>query len=73
MAAGEVVKGVDPNDAKREAKRQQLAEKQATTLATLIIEDGPYETSLTGRLTGNRQCRRCDAVSRITSISPSPS
>jgi hypothetical protein len=49
MAAGEVVKGVDPNDAKREAKRQQLAEKQATTLATLIIEDGPYETSLTGR------------------------
>jgi len=50
-----------------------MAEKQATTLATLIIEDGPYETSLTGRLTGNRQCRRCDAVSRITSISPSPS
>ena len=41
--------GVDPNDAKREAKRQQLAERQCTTLATLIIEDGPYETSLTGR------------------------
>ncbi len=49
IAAGEVVIGVDPNDAKREAKRQQLAEKQCTTLATLIIEDGPYETSLTGR------------------------
>jgi len=49
IAAGEVVKGVDPNGAKREAKRQQLAEKQCTTLATLIIEDGPYETSLTGR------------------------
>jgi integrase len=49
VAAGEVVVGVDPNDAKREAKRQQLAEKQCTTLATLIIEDGPYETSLTGR------------------------
>lgn len=49
IAAGEVVKGVDPNDAKREAKRQQLAQKQCTTLATLIIEDGPYETSLTGR------------------------
>jgi hypothetical protein len=49
VAAGEVVIGVDPNDAKREAKRQQLAERQCTTLATLIIEDGPYETSLTGR------------------------
>jgi hypothetical protein len=49
IAAGEVVKGVDPNDAKREAKQQQLAEKQCTTLATLIIQDGPYETSLTGR------------------------
>ena len=34
IAAGEVVKGVDPNDAKREAKRHQLAEKQCTTLAT---------------------------------------
>ncbi len=49
IAAGEVVKGVDPNDAKREAKREQLAERQCTTLATLVIEDGPYETSLTGR------------------------
>jgi hypothetical protein len=49
VAAGEVVIGVDPNDAKREAERQQLAEKHCTTLATLIIEDGPYETSLTGR------------------------
>lgn len=49
IAAGEVVLGVDPNDAKRQAKRQQLAEKKCTTLATLIIEDGPYETSLTGR------------------------
>jgi type II secretory pathway component PulJ len=48
IAAGEV-KGVDPNDAKREVKRQQLADKQCTTLAILIIEDGPYETSLTGR------------------------
>ena len=28
IAAGEVIKGVDPNDAKREVKRQQLAEKQ---------------------------------------------
>ena len=28
VAAGEVVIGVDPNDAKREAKRQQLAERQ---------------------------------------------
>jgi hypothetical protein len=37
IAAGEVVKGVDPNDAKREAKREQLAERQCTTLATLII------------------------------------
>jgi hypothetical protein len=34
VAAGEVVIGVDPNDAKREAKRQQMAEKQCTTLAT---------------------------------------
>lgn len=49
IAAGEVVKGTDPNDAKREAKRQQLAERERTTLANLIIEDGPYETSLTGR------------------------
>ena len=49
IAASEVIKGVDPNDAKREAKQQQLAEKQRTTLATLIIEEGPYETSLTGR------------------------
>src|SRR5882672_11124339 len=45
IAAGEVVKGVDPS----EAKRQQLAEIQRTTLAALIIEDGPYQTSLTGR------------------------
>ena len=44
-----MVKGVDPNDAKREAKREQLAGRQCTTLATLIIEDGPCETSLTGR------------------------
>src|SRR5438046_8674429 len=49
IAAGEVVKGIDPNDAKRDAKRQQLAEMQRTTLAALILEDGPYETSLTGR------------------------
>jgi integrase len=42
IAAGEVV---DPN----EAKRQQLADKQCATLAILIIEDGPYETSLPGR------------------------
>jgi hypothetical protein len=49
IAAGEVVKGTDPNDAKREAKRQQFAERERTTLAKLIIEDGPYETSLTGR------------------------
>src|SRR6516225_5979461 len=49
IASGELVKGVDPNDARREAKRQHLADKQCTTLATLIIEDGPYETSLTGR------------------------
>ncbi|WP_234683526.1 tyrosine-type recombinase/integrase [Bradyrhizobium monzae] len=49
IAAGEVVKGFDPNDAKREARRQQAAEKQRTTLATLIVEDGPYQTSLTER------------------------
>src|SRR5215470_768405 len=49
IAAGEVVKGADPNAAKREAKRQQLAERECKTLAKLIIEDGPYETSLTGR------------------------
>src|SRR5258708_16279344 len=49
ITAGEVVKGVDPNDAKREVKRQQLADKQCTTLAILITDDGPYETSLTGR------------------------
>ncbi|WP_445489699.1 integrase arm-type DNA-binding domain-containing protein [Rhodopseudomonas sp. RCAM05734] len=49
IAAGEVVTGVDPNDAKREAKRQQLAEMQCTTLVALIREDGPYQTSLTGR------------------------
>jgi Arm DNA-binding domain len=49
IAAGEVFKGVDPNDAKREARRQQAAEKQHTTLAALIVEDGPYQTSLTGR------------------------
>jgi hypothetical protein len=74
IAAGEVVIGVDPNDAKREAKQQQLAEKPCATLAALIIEDGPYETSLTGRqvVNWNRQCRRCDAVSRVISISPSP-
>lgn len=40
---------MDPNDAKREARRQQAAEKHRTTLATLIIEDGPYQTSLTER------------------------
>jgi integrase len=49
IAAGEVVKGLDPNDAKREARRQQAAEKQRTTLATLIVEDGPYQTSMTER------------------------
>lgn len=49
IAAGEVVKGLDPNEAKREARRQQAAEKQCTTLATLIVEDGPYQTSLTER------------------------
>ncbi|MES5482123.1 integrase arm-type DNA-binding domain-containing protein [Bradyrhizobium sp. INPA03-11B] len=49
IAAGEVVKGMDPNDAKREARRQQAAEKQRTTLVDLIVEDGPYQTSLTGR------------------------
>ncbi|MVT68758.1 DUF4102 domain-containing protein [Bradyrhizobium pachyrhizi] len=49
IAAGEVFKGTDPNDAKREARRQQAAEKQRTTLADLIVEDGPYQTSLTGR------------------------
>ncbi|MDE5466146.1 integrase arm-type DNA-binding domain-containing protein [Bradyrhizobium sp. CSS354] len=49
IAAGEVFKGVDPNDAKREARRQQATEKQRTTLITLIVEDGPYQGSLTGR------------------------
>ncbi|MHC2435902.1 tyrosine-type recombinase/integrase [Bradyrhizobium sp. USDA 4451] len=49
IAAGEVFKGVDPNDAKREARRQQSAEKLRTMLADLIVEGGPYETSLTGR------------------------
>lgn len=49
IAAGEVVKGVDPNETKREARRQQAAEKQRTTLAILIAEDGPYQMSLTGR------------------------
>ncbi|MET4274293.1 MULTISPECIES: integrase arm-type DNA-binding domain-containing protein [unclassified Bradyrhizobium] len=49
IAAGEVFKGVDPNDAKREARRQQATEKQRTTLTTLIVEDGPYQGSLTGR------------------------
>jgi integrase len=49
IAAGEVVKGVDPNETKREARRQQAAEKQRTTLAILIVEDGPYQTFLTGR------------------------
>jgi len=49
IAAGEVVKGVDPNETKREVRRQQAAEKQRTTLAILIVEDGPYQTSLTGR------------------------
>ena len=75
VAAGEVVIGVDPNDAKREAKKEQLAEKQCTTVATLIIEDGPYETSLTGRQVVNWK----PAMSALrggrttTSISPSPS
>ena len=49
IAAGDVIRGSDPNEAKREAKRQQLAERECTTLAKLIIEGGPYETSLTGR------------------------
>jgi hypothetical protein len=49
IAAGEVIKGGDPHAAEREAKRQQRAERERTTLANLIIEDGPYETSLTGR------------------------
>lgn len=49
VVAGEVVIGVDPNEAKREAKRQALVERQCTTLATLIVEDGPYEMALTGR------------------------
>ncbi|WP_316189487.1 tyrosine-type recombinase/integrase [Bradyrhizobium sp. SZCCHNS1054] len=49
IAAGEVVKGMDPNDAKREARRQRAAEKRRTTLADLIVEDGPYQTSLTDR------------------------
>ena len=49
MAAGEVFKGMDPNDAKRAARRQQAAEKQRTTLADLIVEGGPYQASLTGR------------------------
>ncbi|MGF6312119.1 hypothetical protein ABIB82_006030 [Bradyrhizobium sp. i1.8.4] len=41
IAAGKVVKGMDPNDAKREARRQQAAEKQRATLADLIVEDVP--------------------------------
>ncbi|MGY4154740.1 integrase [Bradyrhizobium sp. USDA 4461] len=49
IAAGEVFKGMDPNDAKREARRQQAVEKQRTMLADLIVEDGPYQMSLTGR------------------------
>jgi integrase len=49
IAAGEVVMGLDPNDAKRYARRQQAAENQRTTLTALIVEDGPYQTSLTGR------------------------
>ena len=49
MAAGEVIKGNDPNDAKRETKRQELAERARITLANLIIEHGSYETSLIGR------------------------
>ncbi|WP_141341154.1 integrase arm-type DNA-binding domain-containing protein [Bradyrhizobium sp. USDA 3458] len=49
IAAGEVFKGMDPNDAKREARRQQAVEKQRTVLADLIVEDGPYQMSLTGR------------------------
>ena len=53
IAAGEVVKGVDPNETKRQARRQQAAEKQRTTLAILIVEDGPYQTSLTGRQVDN--------------------
>ncbi|MGY3582895.1 integrase [Bradyrhizobium sp. USDA 4341] len=40
---------MDPNDAKREVRRRQATEKQRTTLADLIVEDGPYQTSLTGR------------------------
>lgn len=40
VVAAEVVIGVDPNEAKREAKRQQLAEKQCTTLVALIIDGG---------------------------------
>src|SRR5579859_7591085 len=38
IAAGEVVKGSDPNDAKRGAKRQQLAERERTTLANSSLE-----------------------------------
>jgi len=49
IAAGEVVKGVDPNETKREVRRRQAVEKQRTTLAILIVEDGPYQLSLTGR------------------------
>jgi len=49
IAAGEVVKGVDPNEIKREAKRHQQAEMQRTTLSVLTVEDGPYQTSLTER------------------------
>ncbi|WP_257169710.1 integrase arm-type DNA-binding domain-containing protein [Bradyrhizobium sp. SRS-191] len=49
IAAGEVIRGVDPNDDRREARRLQAEEKQRTTLANLIAEEGPYETSLTGR------------------------
>src|ERR1700749_3871577 len=41
IAAGEVVKGVGPNETKREARRQHTAEKQRTTLAVLIVENGP--------------------------------
>jgi integrase len=49
IATGDLVRTGDPNAAKREAKKQQLAAKGCVTLGTLIDVKGPYETALQQR------------------------
>jgi hypothetical protein len=50
---------------RRSRERREAPEKQRTAQAPLIVEVGPYQTSLTGRQVVKPAIRRCGAGSRI--------